>query len=98
MLMTTSPNAGGYEFVSISEKTFSQNVAVHRLVAESFLRKDKNKTCINHIDGNKTNNYVKNLEWCTAAENARHAADNKLIKHFKIGVNKTEYRQNNKNL
>lgn len=53
---------------------------VHRLVAEAFIPKVEGKDYINHKDGNRRNNHVSNLEWCTYEENNNHAFDNGLIK------------------
>ena len=51
---------------------------IHRLVALAFIPNPNNYPIINHIDGNKLNNNVSNLEWCTYSHNARHAYDNDM--------------------
>lgn len=56
----------------IANKVYRQYV--HRLVAEAFLPPDETRYEVNHIDGNKSNNHVSNLEWATHSENHRHAA------------------------
>ncbi|MDC6267239.1 NUMOD4 domain-containing protein [Lysinibacillus fusiformis] len=52
---------------------------VHRLIAVTFLDKPDGKDYINHIDGNRLNNQIINLEWCDHTENNNHAFDNDLI-------------------
>lgn len=58
----------GYKRVSINSK----NYLLHRLVALTFLENPENKDCVNHIDGNKLNNELTNLEWATCLENNMH--------------------------
>lgn len=50
-----------------------KSYTVHRLVAQAYLPNDLNLPCINHKDGNKANNHVSNLEWCSWKDNTRHA-------------------------
>lgn len=65
----------GYRRVALSQNNKRTNYPVHRLVAEAFIPNPDEKPFVNHIDGNKRNNEVQNLQWCTASENQKHAYD-----------------------
>lgn len=62
---------------------------IHRLMAKTFIPNPNNLPCVNHIDGDKLNNKVNNLEWCTVRYNTKHAADNGKIPQQKGQNNKT---------
>jgi hypothetical protein len=63
----------GYRRVALSEANKRQIYPAHRLVAEAFIPNPESKPFVNHRDGNKRNNVVQNLEWCTASENQAHS-------------------------
>ena len=73
-------NAKGYKLVKLYKNDENYTKKVHRLVAQTFIPNPNNLPQVNHIDGNKENNYVNNLEWCTNKENAIHAVKNNLRK------------------
>jgi len=79
-----SPN--GYVKVNITHNKKNINLLVHRLIAITYLKKESGKEYVNHKDGNKKNNSIENLEWCTILENARHARETGLT----VGVPTTE--------
>ena len=71
-------NSDGY--LCLRVKPCGKIYKVHRLVAMAFIPNPDNKPQVNHIDGNKTNNNISNLEWVTAKENVRHAWEHGLAK------------------
>lgn len=69
----------GYRVYYFSFNGIKKNLYAHRMVAETYIpNDDPEKDCVNHIDGNKLNNSVQNLEWVTKADDNRHAVKNNL--------------------
>jgi len=74
-----SVNCNGYKLISyVTSEGERRQELLHRVLAKHFLNNPENKPCINHKDGNKLNNDLDNLEWCTKAENNQHAYDTGL--------------------
>lgn len=66
-------NKYGYACVTFRSPTKNAYYTIHRLVAITFILNLESKLEVNHIDGNKLNNHINNLEWCTNRENIEHA-------------------------
>ena len=73
-------NHNGYYVVNCSLGSRKSKIVfrVHKAVAETFIENPDKLPVVNHKDGNKTNNQVCNLEWCTYSDNSKHAYDNNL--------------------
>ena len=64
----------GYLAIVLRDKEQKKHLLkIHRLIAENFIPNPNNYTQVNHIDGNKANSAIENLEWCTPSQNTRHA-------------------------
>lgn len=75
-------NRYGYVVVTLWVNKQAKPYRLHRLIAKTFIENPENKPEINHIDGNKQNNDISNLEWCTSSENNIHAIKNKLRDNY----------------
>ena len=84
--LSTYANTKGYVKVALSRKNKTCNRFVHRLIAEHFIPNPSNLPTVNHIDGDKSNNTIGNLEWCSYKGNMQHAT------HI---INKMDFLSNN---
>lgn len=82
-ILNTRKASNGYLRVNVRKGDIKYEkptvLHVHRLVAEAFLPTIEGKNYVNHIDGNKENNRLSNLEWVTSKENTAHAIQNGLM-------------------
>lgn len=81
--LIVKPKRTGYMDIELNINGKVYYKRIHRLVAEAFIPNPENKPYINHKDGNKLNNNVTNLEWCTNSENMIHA--------FQMGLELPQY-------
>jgi hypothetical protein len=86
--LNPKPNRHGYYWVGIlNPRTNNKFIAVHRVVAYTYIQNDNpEKNDINHKDGNKGNNSVSNLEWCTRKENIMHAFETNLFDSKRVAI------------
>ena len=71
----------GYMEYHLYKNNELTRICVHRLLATHFIPNPDNKPCVNHIDGNRANNSLENLEWVTYKENSEHAVRTGLFNH-----------------
>lgn len=96
-LMHPTNGKAGYPLIALSKHNKRKLYTVHRLVAEAFIPKVRGKKYIDHIDGNRSNNNVSNLRWCTFKENCRFpiAVKNRQDSHAKsCGIPVAQYDSN----
>lgn len=72
LIMKPRESSNGYMFVSLFKDGSYKRMSIHRVVAQAFIPNPEHKEQVNHLDGNKTNNNVSNLEWATCSENMQH--------------------------
>lgn len=78
-ILKYSKHPSGYILAHLSKNGIASHHRIHRLVAQAFISNYDNKSDVNHIDEDKTNNRASNLEWSTRKENTNHGTRNKRI-------------------
>lgn len=82
VIMTLQTSHKGYNVVMLHKNCKGHQQQVHRLVAIAFIPNPLNKPQVNHMDCNKKNNHISNLEWATQDENMHHASINGIFSNF----------------
>lgn len=72
-ILTPTVGRAGYPVVTLCNSGKEKKVYIHRLVAEGFINNSRSCPQVNHKDGNKTNNFIQNLEWVTPKEQIEHS-------------------------
>lgn len=82
----------GYLGVVLSKGSVTKTFKIHRLVANYFVENNDNLPQVNHIDGNKTNNYCNNLEWVCNLKNTNHYHNNNGTKKYGVHMCNNKWR------
>ena len=90
-ILKIAHNRKGYCHVHLTKNFISKTKSVHRLVAEAFIPNLENKPQVNHIDGNKENNNVNNLEWCDNLYNMQHSIKIGLRNNAREKIKESNY-------
>lgn len=91
----TIKTTGNYPHIRLFKNNVGKNFLVHRLVAETFIPNPQKKSQVNHIDENKYNNCISNLEWCDSTYNINYGERTKKVKE-KLSIKIGQYDLNNK--
>jgi hypothetical protein len=94
IFMKPNKNGEGYLRLNLCKNGKRKNFLIHRLIAEHYIDNPDNNPCIDHIDGNKTNNNISNLRWVTRIENC-NAFQTKRINN-KSGIKNISYHKTHK--
>lgn len=78
-ILSPNTNKDGYKRVSLYKNKASKHYSVHRLVAQAFIPNPDNLPQVNHIDEDKSNNCVSNLEWITPKDNCNYGTRNRKV-------------------
>lgn len=78
--MSAGDNGNGYKYIFLHNKGTKKRIYVHRLIAQLFIPNADNLPQVNHVNGDKGDNSVTNLEWCSLESNMQHAWKNGLCK------------------
>lgn len=90
-ILHPTDNGNGYKIVGLRKAGRRKNCYIHRLVALAFIPNPNNLKYINHIDYDRENNKVSNLEWCTQKENVNYSRE-RMSKPRKVAYSKTGHK------
>lgn len=85
-ILAQAENIDGYLVVNLCVNMNKKSLRVHRLVSGAFIANPQNKPQVNHIDENKKNNHIKNLEWATEKENSTYGTRTKRAADSRRGM------------